>query len=700
MRDGEGFYGLPPGRERGWERKLALTPLRRFGISTPMTILSRWRDSFRHRPELDLLLTAVPAEIASLQERLEWLRRLVNWIRVDAGDGGSVQSTRLKYILQVLDRNAGSREKVSECLRSLLRDTRALELFMHVGVPNQQGFIGEFIERLTVRLLPQAPDNLSLEFIFSETFRHESDAEWIEKMDPAVFRAWLELFQPPKGTLGSERTKIRRDIQDALFLLTHSVRSIGLSRIVRRRVAETDFRKSPFFHLTADAEALIEAPDHATRERDFAELGRTLDRCFSSLEEVYAHYRAHGASIELVYQTERLKMLMKRCRTLGKLLASDEQDLPFIQDFFSLLVRENVRARKLSKLLADNLALVCQKIVETNAETGEHYITRDREDLFKILKKSWGGGAVTGLTTLVKYMLAHLSMAPFFSGIFAVANYFVSFLALQFLGYTLATKQPAMTATVLAAKIEESGDTVSPLIDEIVHLVRSQLAAVVGNLSMVVPVVLLIDFLYTLSFGSHLTDAVHAHHSIESFSILGPTPIYAAGTGVLLWLSSVFAGWFGNWFVFRGLPSAIEHNARLKFVLGPLRAHRLGEFLEHNVPGIAANLSLAILLGMTPQFAAFFGFPFDVRHVTLSSGTLAASVSAIGPHILQEWSFWLAVSGILSMGVLNLAVSFALALTVAIWAKKVSSPKRGVIYRALLSKFLQQPWIFLFPARS
>lgn len=663
-----------------------------------MKLITRWRESFRHRPELDLLLAAVPVEISPLRERVEWVRRLVNWVRVTGVDAGSLPNTRLKYILQVLDRNPAYREKVSECLRSVIRDTRALELFMHVGVPNQQGFIGEFIERFTVRLLPQAPDDQSLEFFFSETFRVESDAEWIENMDPQVFLGWLELFRAPKGTLGSEESKVRKDLQDALFLLTHSVRTIGLSRLVRRRVAEPDFRKLPFFLLTEDAESLINATDPASRAREFAELSRTLDRCFSVLEEVYAHYRAHGASIELVYQTERLKMLLKRCRTLGELLAGDEKDLPHIQNFFVLLVRENARARRLSKLLSDNLALICQKIVETNAETGEHYITRDRVDYFKILKKSWGGGAVTGLTTLVKFMLAHLTLAPFFSGIFAVANYSVSFLALQALGFTLATKQPAMTATVLAARIEAQGDTVSPLIDEIVHLVRSQLAAVVGNLTMVVPVVVLLDILYSLATSNHLTDAEYARQSMESFSLLGMTPFYAAGTGVLLWLSSVFAGWFGNWFIFRGLPSAIEYNPRIRFVFGANRAQRLGGFLERNVPGIAANLSLAVLLGMTPQFANFFGFPFDVRHVTLSSGALSAGVMAMGSSVFSEWGFWLAVGGILSMAVLNLAVSFALALTVAIWAKKVSAPKRGVIYRALLSKFLSQPWHFVFPA--
>ena len=36
------------------------------------------------------------------------------------------------------------------------------------------------------------------------------------------------------------------------------------------------------------------------------------------------------------------------------------------------------------------------------------------------------------------------------------------------------------------------------------------------------------------------------------------------------------------------------------------------------------------MLGIVPVVAAFFGLPLDVRHVTLSTGQLAAAVGAAG----------------------------------------------------------------------
>ena len=661
---------------------------------------------FSYHEPLDILLRGAPPETADLRLRLDWLGRLVNWVRKTGPknpDGivvgpERIQTTRLKYILQILDRDPAVRLMVTETLVSILRDTRALELFMHVGVPNQQGFIGEFIERVNHLVLPQAPRDEDLISVFSTTFRFESDADWIRYMDPAVFKGWVDLFTNAKESRRAGLVHLSNDVEDALFLITDNVRSIGLSRLIRNRVKENDFRKLPFFELNLNAERFLRAQGDARGVARDAFL-LNLRQCFETVAEVQSYFRNHGASLELIYQVNRLKSLIHRIETLVSVLSTQEQGPVSLQNFLSLLIRENLRARKISKLLKENLVLICQKIIETNSETGEHYITRDRREHWEILKKSFGGGIMTGLTTLVKCLLYHVVAPPFILGLCAFTNYGVSFVGMQALGFTLATKQPAMTASSLASTLEETSESVAPLVEEVIHLVRSQITAVIGNIAGVVPMVILIDFIFSY-FHGHLLDIEHSRHTIDSFSILGPTPIYAAGTGVLLWLSSIFSGWFANWFSFQRLPEAIEHHHRMKTVFGKKEAQKLSIFFKNNVGGLASNLSLALLLAMTPPLASFFGFPFDVRHVTLSSGAITASAMSIGPAVFSSSNFWLGVVGIASMGVLNLTVAFALALIVAIWAKRVSSPKRGVIYRQLLKEFLNRPWIFFFAPAS
>jgi site-specific recombinase len=628
-----------------------------------------------------------------LRERLSWLSRLVNWARRGKE---KLPIVRLKYILQILDHNPKLKIKIAETLRSIIHDTSALELFMNIGIPNQEGFLGELVERLQLKLLPQAPRDNDLVYVFSETCKFSDDVTWIKDLDPALFTEWVNLFVFSKGTIDRGWNTLIHDARDALHLLAHQVRSIGLSRMVRQRVSIGHFNELPFYNLTEKVDLLLAATTDSEKATAYIILNEALAESFKTINQVQKHFREHGASLLLIYQNIRLRTLLLRLRTIMELIANYKNNPVIIQQFMSSLIDENIRARSLRALFEDNMVLVSQKIIETNAETGEHYITRDRKEYVIILKKALGGGFVTGFTILFKFVILQMKVAPFVSGFLQSFNYAVSFLFLQATGFTLATKQPAMTATVIAQKIPEAQESVTPLVDEITHLIRSQLATVTGNIWGVIPSVIAIELAFEL-FSSHMTNEAYARHTIESFSILGLTPFYAAVTGVLLWLSSVFAGWYYNWFCYRGLPEAIENHPRLTYVFGGHGAKKIADFLRRNMAGFASNISLGFLLGMTPQIGAFFGIPLDVRHVTLSTGSMVASAWVLGPEILRQWSFWLGVGGLLSMAILNIAVSFGLALIVAIWAKRALAPKRHVIYNALLKRFFTRPWTFFLP---
>jgi site-specific recombinase len=659
------------------------------------TFIERWRKSAIDRSGLDSLLGHAPVMETPLRQRLIWLSKLIYWM---SSGTSSLQGARLRLIFQILEKNPEMKKKVAATIRSIVADTSALELFMNVGIPNEQGFIGEFLERMHLKLLPQAPHDEDLISVFTSTFRFKGDPDWIREIDPTLFRDLIALFS--YGDVNLDWNSLLRDARDAVLLLSQTINAIGLSRLVRSRVKEKNFRELPFFHISTQTERFVSAKDPHEFTSAYKELDLSLDRCLSHLDEVYDHFRTRGVSIALVYQVERLKALIRRESTLIRLLAGYEHNDHFIQDFLVLLIEENRRARSIRGLINENIVLVCHKIVETNAKTGEHYISRDRDEHFKIIKSAAGGGLITGFTAFFKILLHHLVIAPFTWGVLASLNYAVSFVGIQLLGFTLATKQPAMTATVLASKLDEKSDSVEPFIEEIVHLLRSQIATVFGNLITVIPMVIAIDLIYQAMSGNHFTDPGYAQKTLNSFSIFGLTPLFAAWTGVLLWASSVFSGLFANWFAFRGLPEAIEHQPRFVYVVGARRAKKFAELLRNNMGGLAANISLAFLLGMTNPIGMFFGIPMDVRHVTLSTGAMTAACVSIGVRVFSQHEFWHGVLGLLSMGVLNLAVSFALALSVAVWAKKSNAPSRRMIYRALLKKLITEPWILLVPSKT
>jgi site-specific recombinase len=263
-----------------------------------------------------------------------------------------------------------------------------------------------------------------------------------------------------------------------------------------------------------------------------------------------------------------------------------------------------------------------------------------------------------------------------------------------------------MTAPAMAAKLKDlTGDSeVAAFVDEVTHVVRSQAAAVIGNLALVVPCVLLISVAMQHVYGKPMIDQTEAAHVFSSLSILGPTALFAAVTGVVLFLSSIFAGWAENWFVLHRLDSAMRFNPRITALLGPVRADRWANFMRKNISGFAASLSLGLMLGLIPAFASFLGFGLELRHVTLSAGQIAAACASYGWSVLQEPALYnpllLAVASIFVIGPLNVGVSYYCAFRLALRAHNVSVGERQRIRSAIWQRLNHEPLSFLWPAKE
>ena len=254
----------------------------------------------------------------------------------------------------------------------------------------------------------------------------------------------------------------------------------------------------------------------------------------------------------------------------------------------------------------------------------------------------------------------------------------------------------------MAAKLKELGSSnaIEAFVDEITHLVRSQVAAVLGNVLAVFPAVLLLALAIPLLTGGPAISHAQAEHVIDSLHLLGPSLFFAAFTGVLLFASSIIAGWTENWFVLHRLDSALQYNPRITRWLGAERAGRWARFLRDNLSGFAANISLGFMLGLVPAFAGFFGLGLDVRHVTLSTGQMAAASASLGLGVLHLPAFWWAMASLPLLGALNVTVSFYLAFSLALRAQNVSGVDRSRIYAAIRARLRKAPLSFFVPSRQ
>ncbi|HMJ92011.1 MAG TPA: hypothetical protein VK530_19475, partial [Candidatus Acidoferrum sp.] len=485
---------------------------------------------------------------------------------------------------------------------------------------------------MTARILPAAPTTRDLGDIFDRLFSHAGDGDWLERIDAELAAEIVSLFHHGEAENESGWNSLHADLEDAMVQLAARVRVTGSLREMRCRLVKPTFRELPFQRLAPAVESLFERGAHSAIEEFTAELNHVrgaADACDLAVDEITKQLEASGVNVGLVYDLERIRAQVRRLELLLEVWSSPVLDAQRVLAVLADLVRQNHEHRSLKALFRQNLHLLTRSIVERTAETGEHYVARTRSEYFGMLRSALGGGAITGLTTMMKLLLGKLALAGFFKGAAFSVNYAGSFVTIQLAGFTLATKQPAATAPALARRMEELRDTErrEALVDEIVCLVRSQTAAIAGNLLAVIPATLLLHWGWVMITGHASLDEAKAQKIVGSLSVLSAAWPFAIFTGFLLWLSSLFAAWIDNWFALHELRASLAYHRRVQYWLGPSRAARVALWFERNIAGLAGNISLGVMLGMIPEVAAFFGAPLDVRHVTLSTGQFAAALS-------------------------------------------------------------------------
>jgi site-specific recombinase len=164
-------------------------------------------------------------------------------------------------------------------------------------------------------------------------------------------------------------------------------------------------------------------------------------------------------------------------------------------------------------------------------------------------------------------------------------------------------------------------------------------------------------------------------------------------------MAALAGGWCENFATFYRLSDAVAQHP-LGSHLGPRWMEKLAKILEGNLGGWSTSIVLGYLLGFTPVLGHFFGVPLDVRHVTLSSGTLALAAARFGVQSLGRTWFYHALEGLGVVFVLNLGVSFTIAGVVALRAYDVSLREQLSILRFLCREVIKSPLKLVWPARK
>ncbi|MCG6657812.1 recombinase [Halomonas campisalis] len=622
---------------------------------------------------------------------------------------------------------AGSPERASERMDTLVRHLRdrpeqarrlaegifgrfsRLEIYpalVRLGILSREGLLREITTRLYDRLNPPPVDREdSSDLLASLITRH--DKPWLEAL-PAV--AWLRLARVLLAALGPDtRHQARVHLEDeclyALEMLAIWVAAEELDPELMRIDARLTRIDSPLIALQREVHAFVErrsAPQDGIGSDETEALDHLwvmLDQC----REQVARFRRRGAgslgsSANASHLIERLEETLKRIEKLVVLIgpqyrvAGPRTALQLWQELLlATAEKDSIRA-----VWKKSTRMVSRSVTQNKSDHGERYISRDLPSYLRLFATAAGAGVIIAVMALIKITIESWGLAPLPQAVLVSLNYGLGFVLIHLLHFTIATKQPAMTAASFAAEVERNrhGKALGRKLARLLRDVnRSQWGAVWGNVAAALATAFAITAATLAVSGQALFSSEQIAYQLRAISPLHSLALfYAAIAGVWLFCAGIMAGFFDNRADHIRLERRLVGHPALQR-LSPTRRERLAHYLHHNYGALAGNFLFGVLLGMTGYLGYLLGLPLDIRHVAFASANLGfASFSDF-----QGWgSFLVGLLFVMMIGFVNLWVSFALALMVALRSRgcRIES---STLLSGVKEEFRREPLRFFLP---
>jgi site-specific recombinase len=352
--------------------------------------------------------------------------------------------------------------------------------------------------------------------------------------------------------------------------------------------------------------------------------------------------------------------------------------------------------------IARNIELLALQITERGGRAGEHYVTTDLGGYLRMLRSAVGAGVIIAFMAMFKILLLGLHLPPLVEAAAVSLNYGLGFVLVHMLHFTVATKQPAMTAQTIAATIERQegtkGRELAQLENLSVDVMRSQFVAIAGNMAMAFPVAYALAWGWLAASGAHLASPEKAQRLLHDIDPLASLALlHAAIAGVWLFVSGLIAGYYDNLAAYRKIHERLRQLRWLRRWFSDRGAGRLADYVDEHLGALAGNFFFGVLLGITPFVGFLLGIPLDIRHIAFSTVNFAFGMVGM-EHALSGASVAMSLVGLYLIAVTNLLVSFALAINVALRARGARL-RDARLFKRLAARFVRHPLEFFVPLR-
>ena len=620
----------------------------------------------------------------------------------------SLKRTNFEVFLAYLKNNEEIKNNFRDYLFILFSNKSFSKALTEANILSENAFFPELKKRISYKFLPPVEDENTVSYIISKVlFNPQSDSNYIKNIKPEDGSEFFKLMEIEKI---SSLPKVKKELLISANIL--ALRSVGnaLEAGIAKMVPEYKNFDNPFVALQSELDSLIgrfkedENLQINSKDVDYKQIKIYLQQCLDFVDKAFKNACKFGISSKINQSLLKIRQQLRRIQDIIPILVVDNEEDVLInsKNLVSNTLKYNSHRNNVRELIDDSTRLISHLITSHTAETGTHYIATSSKEYLKMFWKASGGGIIVGFLCIFKMMMSYSHGSEFSHAVLYSLNYAFGFIIIYLLGFTLATKQPAMTAATMAKVLsdESSSDkNYKEFANLVAKLSRTQFIAFVGNVLWSFPVALAIiygmDWFRDENFAVAKADKLLKDlNPIESKAIL-----HACIAGFFLFISGIISGNISNSSIFNQVPERISQSPFLNQVIGAKNSKKLSDFYTKHWAGIISNFWFGIFLGVIAPLGVFLGLDLDIRHITFSAGNFALALYGKGFDI-DTYTFVISLVTIFLIGAFNFIVSFGLSMLLAFRSRKVNFGELTIIYKTILKYFIKNPLRFFIPLKS
>lgn len=647
---------------------------------------------------------AIPSEFLLIE--------LINRIR--PSDSHDIEQTQqnVQTLIQALLITPTAALNVQGYLLKIINQHKQASLYADSGILSLDGFWNQLAQRVGAYFLPLLRDETDLRDLVGNVFHQRTDRYWLEHIKD---EQWNQLFLIlTQGHFPQAELNVKREMITAITVLSYRISGIGLYPEFINAYPELSEYESPFLVQNREIVDFINAYKKQYRNADDIAVTPPpdvdqalvmIEQCRDVVLKIRRATKRIGVSLSLTYLLSLLEQCLDRVEILLNLIVEENKVRALsCGELLIDLVHANYNETSVRHLLRTNSELIALQVTENASKTGEHYVSTDKKGFLAMYKAAAGAGVIIATMATLKILSARLILAPFLHAFIYSMNYALGFMFIHVLHFTVATKQPAMTAAALASTVQHRKGSKTAQIAElaglIINIIRTQFIAILGNISIAIPTAALITWLWQVSMHEPLLTHAKATtllHSLNPFTSLAIP--HAAIAGVCLFLSGLIAGYFDNMAIYRKVGPRLKAHPKLKNWLGQAKLDQFADYIERNLGALGGNFLFGIMLGSMGTIGFILGLPLDIRHIAFASANFMQGLMCINgsPDIgLIIISFL----GVLLIGITNLFVSFSLTIIVALRARQVRFEQWKPLAKLVFTHFFTRPLDFFWPPKQ